>query len=145
MSLKETELLAKRAAEQAEYEQKLDDIIATAKRQGVELTRRDVHYVLFMERKAAAVAAAEQRSTEAQRIVKKIVAHPLEAHRDVESWTRTDFIREVQQDQERGGHGGRRSLARRYTVSPSKLYRRWQAVASGEPWPSGQKGPPDRT
>jgi hypothetical protein len=52
---------------------------------------------------------------------------------DVDAWTREDFIREIERDKEDGGRGGRRSVGTRHFVSPSKLYRRWQAVSPGEP------------
>lgn len=149
--LKDTaEFLAKQAAKKAEYELELDAYIAAVKRRGgPDMTRSEAHYILFTERRAAAHQAAQAREAEIRRITSEMGRIPRATdepdwHRP-EEWVREDFIRASRWDQAHGGRGGKSSLAFRCSVSPSKLYRRWQAVAPGEPFPSGNKGPSSRT
>ena len=120
-----------------------DELIAESALRGASLSRDDAYSVLLQEMRARQLAQDDRQAEIARDVITHRRAHP--KRRDVEEWTREDIIREVQLDQAGEGRGGRRRLASRYNVSPSKLYRRWQAVAPGEPWPSGQKGPPNRS
>lgn len=130
--------------EPTEYERKLDEIVSAAKRQGIELTHADVHQALFEELEQSSVEEATRRAADARRIVKQQGAQRVPARRPVEEWTREDFLREVEQDRDRDGRGGRRSVGRHHNVSGDVLYRRWRKVSPGEPWPSGEKAPSHR-
>jgi len=62
--------------------------------------------------------------------------------RDVDRWTRLDFIDHVRRDQRDGRSGSKRSIATRAEMSASALWRRWERVREiGEAWPSARKGP----
>ena len=64
---------------------------------------------------------------------------------DVDSWTRDEFAARIRQDQRDGRTGSKTSIAHRVSMSPTALWRRWEAVRlDGERWPSGKKGPADR-
>jgi len=131
-------------AAQAEHDRKIDALVVAARREGVELSREDVNYALHADLVVAMEEAITVRKAEARRIVKKFAERPKPTWPEVEDWIREDFFRAVEWDQKQGRRGGKRSLARRFNVSPSKLYRLWRAVSPGEPWPSGQKGPSAR-
>lgn len=138
--------LARQAEEQAEYERELDAYIEAMKHNGgPELTRSEMHVLLFNERRAAAEVAAREREAKALDILRNTKVRPAPNEprwREWHQWTRTDFIRAVAWDKAAGGRGGKKAVADRcYVTSSSSLYRRWQAVAPGEPWPAGNKGP----
>jgi hypothetical protein len=150
VSIKETaERMAKIAQERAEaqaaYDEELDGYIGAIKREGgPELTRNEMHRILFFERQAQATKAAVDRESEALSILRKL---PARSSRNEPSWlgwknwSRDDFIRAVTWDQAHGGRGGKTAIAHRCLAAPSAVYRGWQAVAPGEPWPAGNKGP----
>jgi hypothetical protein len=111
----------------------------TARRSGfLGSNARTIEGLLAWERTAVRALADELRQSAAP------AAEGEPRWRHCEEWSRADFERAVAWDKAHKGRGGKISIGRRCAVSPAKLYRRWQAVAPGEPWPSGNKGPLNR-
>lgn len=110
-----------------------DDDPARSMREDIEWTYRDQHPSVKGFHLDALQLAAEER------------AKPPVDWRDVDKWTREDFIARVEQDKREKRSGSKGSIAERVFLSPTALWRRWERVRhDGEPWPSGNKGPADR-